>query len=43
LALVRIDRVADALEAGVTLTSGGLGLRLADPNSIRIEPKQTVA
>ena len=43
LALVRIDRVADALDAGVTLTSGGLGLRLADPNSIRIEPKQTVA
>ncbi|HEY2246682.1 MAG TPA: folate-binding protein [Bradyrhizobium sp.] len=43
LALVRIDRVADALDAGVTLTSGGLGLRLADPNSIRTEPKQTVA
>src|SRR5215470_12906930 len=29
LALVRIDRVADALDAGVRLTSGGLGLRLA--------------
>ncbi len=43
LALVRIDRVADALEAGVTLTSGGLGLRLADPNSVRTEPKQTIA
>jgi folate-binding protein YgfZ len=43
LALVRIDRVADALEAGVTLTSGGLNLRLADPNSIRTEPQQTVA
>jgi len=42
LALVRIDRVADALDAGVTLTSGGLGLRLADPNSIRTEPKQPV-
>ena len=43
LALVRIDRVADALDAGVKLTSGGLGLRLADPDSIRSEPKQTVA
>src|SRR5215813_745480 len=43
LALVRIDRVADALNAGVKLTSGGLGLRLADPESIRIEQKQTVA
>ncbi len=43
LALVRIDRVADALDAGVKLTSGGLGLRLADPNSIRTGQKQTVA
>jgi len=43
LALVRIDRVADALDAGVKLTSGGLGLRLADPGSIRTEQKQPVA
>jgi len=43
LALVRIDRVADALDAGVSLTSGGMGLRLADPNSVRAEQKQTVA
>jgi hypothetical protein len=43
LALVRIDRVADALDSGMTLTSGGLGLRLADPASIRAEQKQTVA
>src|SRR5579871_6465457 len=43
LALVRIDRVADALEAGVRLTSGGLGLRLADPDAVRAEQKQTVA
>src|SRR5271156_2533621 len=28
LALIRIDRAADALDAGVPLTSGGLGLRL---------------
>jgi hypothetical protein len=43
LALVRIDRVADALDAGVTLTSGGLGLRLADPDAVRAERRQTVA
>jgi folate-binding protein YgfZ len=43
LALVRIDRVADALDAGVTLTSGGMGLRLADPDAVRAEQKQTVA
>ena len=43
LALVRIDRVADALDAGVALTSGGMGLRLADPGSVRAEQKQTVA
>jgi len=43
LALVRTDRVADALDAGVPLTAGGLGLRLADPNDVRTPPKQTVA
>ena len=43
LALVRIDRVADALDAGVALTSGGMGLRVADPGSIRTEQKQPVA
>lgn len=43
LALVRTDRVADALDAGVALTSGGLGLRLAEPNDVRPAPKQTVA
>jgi hypothetical protein len=43
LALIRIDRAADALDAGLPLTSGGLGLRLADPGDIRPAPKQTVA
>jgi tRNA-modifying protein YgfZ len=43
LALIRIDRAADALDAGMPLTSGGLGLRLADPDDIRPSPKQTVA
>jgi folate-binding protein YgfZ len=43
LALVRIDRVADALDAGLPLTAGGLSLRLAEPDAVRITPKQTVA
>jgi hypothetical protein len=43
LALVRIDRAADALDAGTPLTAGGLGLRLADPGDVRLPPKQTVA
>nr|WP_245376350.1 folate-binding protein [Bradyrhizobium elkanii] len=43
LALVRIDRVADALDAGLALTAGGLSLHLAEPDAVRITPKQTVA
>ena len=43
LALVRIDRVADALDAGLPLTAGGLAIRLIDPNDVRTPPKQTVA
>ncbi|WGS22295.1 MULTISPECIES: folate-binding protein [unclassified Bradyrhizobium] len=43
LALVRIDRVADALDAGQPLTAGGLSLRLAEPDVVRTTPKQTVA
>jgi len=43
LALIRIDRAADALAAGLPLTSGGLGLRLADPDDLLTQPKQTVA
>ena len=43
LALIRIDRAADALDAGLPLTSGGLGLRLAEPADVRSAPKQTVA
>jgi tRNA-modifying protein YgfZ len=42
LALIRTDRVTDALEAGLALTAGGLGLRLAEPESVR-PAKQTVA
>jgi tRNA-modifying protein YgfZ len=43
LALIRIDRTADALQAGVPLTSGGLAIRLADPADLSATPKQTVA
>jgi folate-binding protein YgfZ len=43
LALIRTDRVADALDAGAKLTVGGLAIRLTDPNDIRTPPKQTVA
>jgi tRNA-modifying protein YgfZ len=43
LALIRIDRAADALEAGTPLTSGGLSVRLAEPDELRITPRQTVA
>lgn len=43
LALIRTDRVADALDAGLPLTAGGLSLRLADPDVVRTPPKKTVA
>ena len=43
LALIRIDRAADALAAGIPLTSGGLAIRLADPDDLPAAPKQTVA
>src|ERR1700704_5463940 len=43
LALIRIDRAADALDAGVPLTACGLAIRLAEPGDVRSAPKQTVA
>jgi tRNA-modifying protein YgfZ len=43
LALIRTDRVADALAAGVPLTAGGLGLRLAEPDALKTVSGQTVA
>jgi folate-binding protein YgfZ len=43
LALIRIDRVSEALEAGTPLTAGGLSIRIADPDELRTTPKQTVA
>ena len=42
LALVRTDRVADALQAGLPLTSGGLAIQLAEPGEVLTSPKQPV-
>jgi folate-binding protein YgfZ len=43
LALIRTDRVADALEAGIKLTAGGLPIRIAEPDELRPTPKQPAA
>ena len=43
IALVRIDRVADALDAGQPLTAGGLAVKLAEPDVVRIPAKQPSA
>jgi folate-binding protein YgfZ len=43
LAVIRTDRVSDALDAGVKLTAGGLPIRIAEPDELRPPPKQTVA
>jgi tRNA-modifying protein YgfZ len=43
LALVRIDRVADALEAGLALSAGGLALHVADPDALKSAAKPSVA
>src|ERR1700704_1027310 len=41
LALIRLDRAADALDAAVPLMAGGVVVRLAEPDEIRIQPKKT--
>src|SRR4051812_36535443 len=43
LGLLRIDRAADAIDAGVPLTAGGIEIRPADPEDIRPPAKKTVA
>jgi tRNA-modifying protein YgfZ len=43
LALIRVDRAADALAARIPLTAGGLAIRLAEPDDLLTVPKQTVA
>jgi hypothetical protein len=42
LALIRIDRAADARDAAIPLMSGGLAVRLADPDAFTM-PKKTLA
>jgi tRNA-modifying protein YgfZ len=43
LALIRLDRAADALDAAVPLMAGGIAVRLAEPDAVRVVPKKTVA
>jgi folate-binding protein YgfZ len=43
LALLRIDRVSEALAAGAKLTAGGLPIRVAEPEELRSAEKQTIA
>jgi tRNA-modifying protein YgfZ len=43
LALIRIDRASEALDAGTPLTAGGLSIRVTDPDELRLQQKQTVA
>jgi len=43
LALIRIDRAGEALDAGTPLAAGGLSVRIAEPDELRLQPKQTVA
>jgi hypothetical protein len=43
LALIRVDRTADALAAGVILTAGGIVIRIAEPDDLLTAPRQTVA
>jgi tRNA-modifying protein YgfZ len=43
LGLIRVDRAGEALEAGTPFMAGGLGIRIAEPDELRLQPKQTVA
>jgi folate-binding protein YgfZ len=43
LALIRLDRAADAQAAAVPLMAGGIVVRLAQPDDVRAIPKKTVA
>jgi folate-binding protein YgfZ len=43
LALIRLDRTADALDAVVPLIAGGIVVRLAEPDEVRSTIKKTVA
>jgi folate-binding protein YgfZ len=43
LALIRTDRVSDALDAGLGLTAGGLAIHVADPDDLQPAANKTVA
>jgi len=43
LALIRTDRVADALKSGLPLTAGGIPIRLAEPEALQSANPQSVA
>ena len=43
LALLRIDKVGDALDAGTPLTAGGIPVQLAAPGDVRDLQRKTVA
>jgi tRNA-modifying protein YgfZ len=43
LALIRIDRATEAIEAGTPLIAGGIAIRVADIDELRNPAKQTVA
>jgi tRNA-modifying protein YgfZ len=43
LALIRTDRVADALQSGLSLTAGGVPIRLAEPEALHSANPRSVA
>jgi len=43
LALIRTDRVSDALSAGLGLSAGGLAIQIADPGELQPAVNKTVA
>ena len=43
LALIRTDRVSDALDAGLGLSAGGLAIQIADPGELQPAANKTVA
>lgn len=42
LALMRIDRAGEALEAGTPLTAGGLSIRITEPDELNLPPRMAV-